>query len=122
MRIDPVKNRVPGHRDPEEHLESVMEFIKEQMGEGAQVEIATVGDGVGNVVGFLDREWGVWGGRLAALGVGMGVKWRVGEGVGSEGFKGFWGKVSGGNCCFSFLLGVGWRLGKSYVLICDCGC
>ena len=93
MRVDAKKNRVAGHEGPEEHLGSVMEFLGREMREGARVEVAAVGDGVEVVVGFLDRHWGVWGGRVVAVGVGLGFLWRVGEEIVDAEFKEFWGKV-----------------------------
>ena len=94
MRLDPEKNRVPGHRDVREHVESVMGFVKGQMRDGAEVEIIGVAEGAEEIVHFLDGNWSEWRDRVAGVCVGLGFVWRVLEEVSDEGFKAFWGKVS----------------------------
>ena len=103
MRVDPVKNHVPGHEDPEAHLKSVLEFIGERADRRALIEIAAVGDGAEAVIEVLDREWGTWGKRVRCLGVGLGYVRYVARDLKDEGFKDFWGKVSGSFCgCLGF--------------------
>lgn len=95
MRLDPVKNRVTGHHNMREHVESVVGFVRHQMmAQGAKLEIIGVAEGAEEIVHFLDRNWDEWGGKVAALCVGLGFLWRVLDEVKSEGLKEFWGKVS----------------------------
>lgn len=93
MRMDLVKNRVPGHRNVREHVGSVMEFIGGKMKEGAKVEVVGVGEGAEEIVKFLDGNWSKWSNRVAAVCVGLGFLWKVDEEIKDEGFKDFWGKV-----------------------------
>ena len=93
MKLDPVKNKVEGHRTAKEHVASVMEYVGEAMKGGAKVEIIGMGEGAEEVVRFLDANWKAWQGSLSAMCVGLGFVWRFGDEVTSEGFKEFWGKV-----------------------------
>ena len=94
MRIDPVKNRVKGHKTEAEHVGSVMAYVQGQMKKGAEMEIVGVGDGAEEIVRFLDANWEQSGNSIAAVCVGLGYRWKFAEMVKDQGFREFWGKVS----------------------------
>jgi len=94
MRIDSVKNHVPGNYDAKEHVESVLEAVAKLAREDAKIEIIGINEGAEMAVQYLDREWARWEKRVQAICVGLGFIWRVGDELENKQFLGFWGRVS----------------------------
>ena len=95
MRIDPVKNHVPGHRNIEEHVASVFEEVLGKLArQDVVVDLIGVGEGAEEGVKYLDRHWKDWASRVRAICVGVGFVWRVGDDVRDKKFMEFWGRVS----------------------------
>lgn len=94
MRIDPVKNRVPGNEDAAAHVKYVFEEVVPRMvNPSASLDIIGVGEGASELVAYLQTEWAKWEGRIQAIAVGAGYMWTNGEVHDTE-FAKFWGKVS----------------------------
>lgn len=97
VRIDPIKNHVPGNVNVEEHVKSIFEEV---IGKAAREDVAInaigIGDGAEDLVKYLDQNWGHWEKNVRAICVGLGFVWRVGDDVQDEKFTQFWAKV-----CFS---------------------
>lgn len=94
MRIDPVKNRVPGNEDAAAHVKYVFEEVVPKMvNPSANLDIIGVGEGASELVAYLQTEWAKWEGRIQAIAVGAGYMWTNGEVHDAE-FAKFWGKVS----------------------------
>ena len=95
MRIDPVKNHVPGQRNIKDHVSSVFEEVLGKLArQDVVIDLIGVGEGAEEVVGYLDRHWKDWANRVRAICVGLGFVWRVGDDVRDEKFMEFWGRVS----------------------------
>lgn len=95
MRVDPVKNHIPGNEGTKEHVRSVFEDVLGKLTrEDARINVIGIGDGAEEAVAFLDQNWGTWECRVVALCVGLGFVWRVGDEIRHENFKDFWSKVS----------------------------
>lgn len=95
MRIDAVKNRIPGNKNAKEHVKSVFEEVLGKLAEqDAVIDLIGVGDGAEEAVGYLDQNWKHWGSKVRAICVGLGFVWRVGDDIHDEKFMDFWGKVS----------------------------
>lgn len=86
-------NKVAGHEDVEAHVRGVFAYVDEVCRKDVQVDIVGVGEGAESVVGFLDRNWGKWEGRVRGVCVGLGYVVRAEEIIGDAGFREFWGKV-----------------------------
>lgn len=94
MRINPVKNRVPGNEDMAAHVKYVFEKVVPKMvNPSAKLDIIGVGDGALEVVAYLQTEWAKWKERVQAIAVGTGYAWASGEIHDAE-FAKFWGAVS----------------------------
>lgn len=92
MRIDPVKNRVPGNEDAAAHVKYVFEEVVAKMvNPSANLDIIGVGEGASELVAYLQTEWAKWEGRIQAIAVGAGYMWTNGEVHDAE-FAKFWGK------------------------------
>ena len=100
MRLDEVKNRVPGHLTPEEHVRSVMAYVKQSMknDDSTALDIVGVEEGGGEIVKYLDQNWSTWKDKIKALVIGTGFMWYAEDALHNQAFKDFWGKVS---CRFS---------------------
>lgn len=94
MRIDPVKNRVPGNEDMAAHVKYVFEEIVPRMvNPSAYLDIIGIGEGALEAVAYLQTEWARWKGRVQAIAVGSGYVWSNDEVHDAE-FADFWAKVS----------------------------
>ncbi len=93
MVIDEARNRVQGHKDKEEHLRSVMTFVKGHINDGAKLEIIAAGDGVAAVVNFLDEDWNEWGGRVSAICACLDLASGMVDYIRDKEFRDFWSKV-----------------------------
>ena len=93
VRLDPIKNRVKGHKNVEEHVESVFDFINKKMRKDAKVDIIGLSEGGEEAVKFLDSNWDSWKDCVRAVCVGLGFVWHVGDEVKNPAFKEFWAKV-----------------------------
>ncbi|KAL8874000.1 MAG: hypothetical protein Q9174_000596 [Haloplaca sp. 1 TL-2023] len=88
------KNRVPGHRDPGEHIATLFEdVIPRACKEDVKIDIAAIGDGATQAVEYLRDHWeGGCERNVVAMAVGVGYTWSVEYMVGEEGrFRMFWG-------------------------------
>ena len=93
MRIDPVKNHIPGNEDVKAHVKSVFEVIGKMAREDAVVDVIGLGDGAEEAVEYLDQNWERWEPKVRAICVGMGFVWTVGSLLRNEKFRDFWGRV-----------------------------
>lgn len=94
MRVDPVKNRVPGNEDMAAHVKYVFEEVVPKMvNPNSKLDIIGLGDGASEAVAYLQTEWTRWKGRVEAIAVGSGYLWANGEVHDAE-FAKFWGEVS----------------------------
>lgn len=76
MRVDPVKNRARGNEDMAAHVKYVFEKVVRQLvHKDAKLDVIGVGEGASESVGFLDRNWDQWEGRIQAIAVGTGQVW-----------------------------------------------
>jgi len=94
MNIDPVKNRVEGHRSVEEHIASVMAFVDTYARKDVQLDIIGMGDASEKVVAFLNANWKKWAAKVEAVVIGMAYLWLGDERSGwNSRFREFWGRV-----------------------------
>lgn len=94
MRVDPVKNRVPGNENMAAHVRYIFEEVVSQMvNKDAQLDILGVGEGAAGSVAYLDRNWGKWEDRVQAIAVGTGQIW-PGEEIQDPKFALFFAKVT----------------------------
>ena len=93
MRIDPVKNHVPGNFNAKEHTESVFEAVAKLAKEDVKIDIIGINEGAEDAVKYLEREWGRWESRVQAICVGLGYIWRVGDEIENKKFMNFWCRV-----------------------------
>ena len=95
MRIDPVKNHIPGNENTKEHVRSVFEEVLGKLArQDAMIDLIGVGEGAEEAVSYLDHNWKRWQGAVRAICVGVGFVWRVRDDIQNEKFIEFWGKVS----------------------------
>ena len=95
MRIDAVKNHVPGNGTANEHIRSVFEDVLRKLArQDAVIDLIGMGDGAEGAVGYLDQNWKQWESNIRAICVGLGFVWRVRDDIQNEKFMDFWGKVS----------------------------
>ena len=95
MRMDPVKNRIPGSENPKEHVKSVFEEVLGKMSQpDAVIDVIGLGEGAEEAIGYLDQNWNDWQGKVEAICVGVGFVWRVEDDIQNKKFMDFWGKVS----------------------------
>ena len=95
MRIDPVKNHIPGNGSINEHVKSVFEEVLGKLvRHDAVIDLIGIGEGAEEAVGYLDRNWKDWESKLRAICVGLGFVWRVEDDIHNEKFMDFWRKVS----------------------------
>lgn len=95
MRIDAVRNRIPGNRSTKEHIKSVFEEVLGKLArQDAVIDVIGLGEGAEDAVGYLDQNWKDWESKVRAICVGLGFVWRVGDDIQNEKFIDFWGKVS----------------------------
>ena len=103
MRIDPVKNHIPGNRNTKEHVKSIFEEVLGKLArQDVVIDLIGLGEGAEQAVGYLDHNWKDWQDRVRAICVGMGYVWRVGSEIQNERFMDFWGKVKL-PICFTFI-------------------
>ncbi|ESZ93191.1 hypothetical protein SBOR_6423 [Sclerotinia borealis F-4128] len=70
IRLDPIKNTVPGNRDTDEHIDYIFNHVIEDlMSKTAKVDIIGVSEGAMGVSRFLDKleNWKKWGPRIQAF-------------------------------------------------------
>ncbi len=104
MRIDPVKNHIPGNENTKEHIKTVFEEVLGKLvRQDAVIDLIGIGEGAEEAVGYLDGNWEHWKTKVRAICVGLGFVWRVGDDIHNEKFMDFWGKV---NFLFSSLSSV----------------
>ncbi|CAO1600063.1 MAG: hypothetical protein LQ349_000158 [Xanthoria aureola] len=90
MEIDEEKNRVPGHRDPQEHVASIFnDVIPKMCKKDVAIDVIGMGDGGPIVAEYLQANWKTWKGQVRAAAIGSGPMW-LGEKVGEGEFKKFW--------------------------------
>ncbi|KAL8853443.1 MAG: hypothetical protein Q9221_001760 [Calogaya cf. arnoldii] len=90
MEIDEDKNRVPGHRDPKEHIASIFNAVIPKMcKKDVAIDIIGMGDGGPIVAEYLQDNWKNWKGQVKAVTIGSGSIW-LGEKIGEGEFKEFW--------------------------------
>lgn len=95
MRIDAVKNRVPGNGSTKEHVKSVFEDVLGKLAkQDAVIDVIGLGEGAEEAVGYLDQNWEHWERKVKAICVGLGFVWRVGHEIQNKKILDFWGKVS----------------------------
>ena len=95
MRIDPIKNHVPGNMNVEEHVQSVFEEVIGKLAkEDVHIDVIGMGDGAEESVKYLDMNWERWAKQVRAICVGLGSVWNVGSDVQNEDFMEFWGRVT----------------------------
>lgn len=95
MRIDTVKNHIPGNNNVKEHVKSIFEEVLGKLArQDAVIDLIGLGEGAEEMVGYLDQHWDFWASRVRAVCVGIGYVWRVGDEIRNENFMDFWGKVS----------------------------
>ena len=95
MRIDPVKNHIPGNGNTKEHVQSVFEEVLGKLArQDAVINLIGLGEGAEEAVGYLEQNWRHWDSKVKAICVGLGFVWKVGDDVQNEKFMDFWGKVS----------------------------
>lgn len=93
MRLDGVRNRVPGNEDLEAHVKCVFEEVVGRLvRKDAAVDVIGLGAGANEVPAYLDRHWGKWKGRVQAIVLGAPQTWAK-EYVNEE-FREFLRKVS----------------------------
>ena len=93
MRIDPVKNHIPGNEDVKAHVKSVFEMVGKMARDDAILDVIGLGDGAEEAVEYLDQNWVHWETKVRAICVGMGFVWTVASLINNEQFKDFWGRV-----------------------------
>ena len=95
MRLDAVKNRIPGNGSTKEHVKSVFEEVLGKLArQDAVIDLIGLGNGAEEAVGYLDQNWKHWESKVRAICVGLGFVWRVRDDIHNEKFMDFWGKVS----------------------------
>ena len=95
MRIDTIKNHIPGNNNIKEHVKSIFEEVLGKLArQDAVIDLIGLGEGAEEMVGYLDQHWDFWVSRVRAVCVGIGYVWRVGDEIRNENFMDFWGKVS----------------------------
>ena len=95
MRLDAVKNHIPGNSSNKEHVKSVFEEVLGKLAKlDAGIDVIGVGEGAEEAVKYLDQNWKQWESKVKAICVGLGFVWRVGDEICNERFMNFWGKVS----------------------------
>ena len=95
MRIDAVKNHIPGNTSIKEHVKSVFEEALGKLAKQvAGIDVIGVGEGAEEAVKYLEQNWKQWENKVKAICVGLDFVWRVGNDIRNERFMNFWGKVS----------------------------
>lgn len=94
IRIDPVKNHIPGNYDVKEHVNCVFEAVGKLAKEDVKIDVIGLGEGAEESVKFLEEHWGLWEKKVEAICVGLGFVWQILDEVQNEKFVEFWGKVS----------------------------
>lgn len=89
MKVDSVKNRVPGHETPEDHVRSVFEMVKQTARADVAIDVIGLCDGAEEAIKYLGENWAHWKENVQAVAVGSGYFFRV---KGEE-FGEFWSKV-----------------------------
>ena len=103
MRIDPVKNHIPGNKNTKEHVKSVFEEVLGKLArQDVVIDLIGLGEGAEEAVGYLDSNWKDWQDKVRAICVGVGYVWRVGDAIQNERFMAFWEKVQL-PICFDFI-------------------
>jgi hypothetical protein len=93
MRVDPVKNRVPGNEDMAAHVKYIFDEVVPQMvNPDAKLDVIGVGEGAAESVSYLDGNWDQWEPRIQAIAVGTGPGW-PGEEIRNPKFMLFFAKV-----------------------------
>jgi len=95
IRIDSVKNHIPGNYDVRQHINSVFDTVAKLATEDAKIDIIGVGEGAEESVKYLNENWGIWEKKVEAICVGLSFVWRVGDDVQNKNFMDFWGRVCG---------------------------
>lgn len=89
MKLDPVKNRVPGHETPEDHVRSVFEMVTQKAKADVTINVVGLGDGAREAIKYLDEDWTRWKESVQAIAVGLSYFWRPEN----DEFAMFWSKV-----------------------------
>ncbi|KAL6713584.1 hypothetical protein ACLMJK_009049 [Lecanora helva] len=92
MKIDPVKNHIPGNHDGKEHVESVFEAVAKLAKADVKINVIGLSEGAEYAVQYLDRNWERWEKKVQAIAVGLGFIWRVSDEAENEKFLNFWGR------------------------------
>lgn len=70
IRLDPIKNTVPGNRDTDEHINYIFNHVIEKlMPNIAKIDVIGVSEGAMGVSRFLDKveNWTKWGSKMQAF-------------------------------------------------------
>ena len=103
MRMDSVKNRIPGSRNTREHVKSIFEEVLGKLArQDVVIDLIGLGEGAEEAVRYLDNNWENWKDKMRAICVGVGYVWRVGAEIQDERLMAFWGKVKL-PICFTFI-------------------
>ncbi|KAL8820959.1 MAG: hypothetical protein Q9223_000913 [Gallowayella weberi] len=91
MAVDEERNRVPGNRDPQEHVAYIFnEVIPAMCKKDVKIDVIGMGDGGPMVAEYLQANWERCEGKVQAVCVGSGPIW-IGERIdGVKGFGKFW--------------------------------
>lgn len=94
VRIDPVKNHIPGNYDAKEHIKSIFEEVVAKLArEDVVIDIIGLGEGAEETVKYLEQNWASWESKMQAICIGLGFVWRVGDDVQNKRFMDFWSRV-----------------------------
>ena len=93
MKIDSVKNHVPGNHNMREHVKSVFEAVENLASKDVAIDVIGISEGAEEAVWYLEKNWSQWEKKVQAICVGLGFVWRVGDEVKNEKFMRFWGRV-----------------------------
>ncbi|KAI9784231.1 MAG: hypothetical protein M1816_000903 [Peltula sp. TS41687] len=71
MRIDGVKNRVPGNESLDQHVQYMFDEVMAKITDkDVKIDIVGLSDGGSAVIKFLNDNWAVWSSRIAAIALG----------------------------------------------------
>ena len=93
MRINEMKNRVPGNKDMAAHVQSVFEAIGRLARKDIAIDIIGLSDGAWKVLEYLQTNWETWKSRIQAIAVGTSSVY-PGYELWHENFAKFWAMVS----------------------------
>jgi hypothetical protein len=93
VRVDAIKNHIPGNEGVKEHVASVFAAVEKLVRDDVAVDIIGIGEGAEEAVEYMDQNWERWEGKVRAVCVGMGFVWSVSDQVQNRRFRDFWSRV-----------------------------